>query len=289
MASPYKSRLNFLRQCELELGDKQLVDDVEKFGCHIINVQEANESVGWGYSVGVYETTRQPEIIVVGLKPDTAHSVLNDCARLLKAGARFEDGHRERDLLVKVECEFRQVEQRWLRQLMGYAVWFYGNDEFPAVQCVYPDLNNRFPWEDDFDSTWRDRQALLFSNPPLSRVETDLWAANDPKSSIYDWKFADSAHTGVYTTNLVLSGDEPILYVSHDEEDGAWQFHGTSDAKIESSALVCFHHVTDKDPTIKELATLPRGWCAWRDAVSDPWVIEETNVPEKIGTSRYAI
>jgi hypothetical protein len=75
-----------------------------------------------------------------------------------------------------------------------------------------------------------------------------------------------------------MNGEESIVYVSHDGEDGAWQFHGTSDSKIDSSALVCFHHIADKDSSIKELADLPRGWCAWRDAVSDPWIREEKKI-----------
>jgi Domain of unknown function (DUF4262) len=275
MAEAYNSRIEFLRQCRLEAGDKKLVEDVEKYGCHIINVREENGIVGWGYTIGVYETVRQPEIIVVGLKPEAAHSVLNDCAGRLKGGARFEDGQREKELLTNVECEFRKVDRRWLRQLMGYAVWFYGDDDFPAVQCIYPDLNNHFPWEEGFDSSWRNRQALLFGNLTSSRVETDLWAANDPESSLFSWKFPDPPHTGVYTTKLVMSDQESIVYVSHDAEDGAWQFHGTSESKIESASLVCFHHIVDKDSSIKELADLPRGWCAWRDAASDPWIREE--------------
>lgn len=280
MADTYRSRIEFLRTCKLDPSDEKLVDDVEKHGCHIINVREENGIPGWGYTIGVYETTRQPEIIVVGLKPEAAHSVLNDCARRLKGGARFEDGHRERELLTTVECEFRRVEVRWLRQLMGYAVWFYGDDNFPAVQCVYPDLKNRFPWEAGFDDSWRVRQALLFANPPNSRVEADFWAANDPESSLFSWNFPDPPHTGVYTTKPVMSRQEPILYVSHDSEDGGWQFIGTSDAKIESAALVCFHHIVDNDSSIKELFDLPLGWCAWRDAVSDNWTREE----KKIGT-----
>jgi hypothetical protein len=274
MADAYKSRIEFLRQCSLEADERKLVEDVEQFGCHIIQVREENWMVGWGYTIGVYESTRQPEIVVVGLKPETAHRVLNECARRFRDGARFEDGHREKDPLTNVDCEFRQVEHRWLRQLMGYAIWFYGDDDFPAVQCIYPDMSNRFPWEAGFDSSWRDRQALLFANPPNSRVEADLWSANDPQSSLFSWKFPEPPHTGVYTTKRVMNGEEPIVYVSHDAEDGAWQFHGTSDSEIESASLVCFHHIADKDSSIKDLADLPRGWCAWREAVSDPWIRE---------------
>ena len=69
---------------------------------------------------------------------------------------------------------------------MGHAVWFYGEDNFPAVQCIYPDLENRFPWEPNFDASWRERQALLFASALSSRVEMDFWSANDPQSSLHD-------------------------------------------------------------------------------------------------------
>ena len=93
---------------------------------------------------------------------------------------------------------------------------------------------------------------------------------------MFDWTFPDSAHTGVYTTKRIMNGDEPILYVFHDAEDGAWQFHGASESMPEDASLICFHHIIDKDSTIKELADLPRGWCAKRERASDAWVREQT-------------
>jgi hypothetical protein len=76
---------------------------------------------------------------------------------------------------------------------MGYALWLYGEDEFPVFQCVYPDLNHRFPWDDSFDTTRRDRQALLFLDAIASTVERDFWAANDPSCSMFDWTFPGPA------------------------------------------------------------------------------------------------
>jgi len=122
--------------------------------------------------------------------------------------------------------------------------------------------------------TWRSRQPFLFPHSLSSRVEEDFWAANDSKSSLHDWKFFDPLHTGVFTTKRVISGDDPIARVFHDVEDGAWQFHGQDESKSEDMTYVCLHHVVDKDPTIKHLADLPVGWCAWRDKVTTPWTRE---------------
>jgi len=130
---------------------------------------------------------------------------------------------------------------------MGYALWFYGEDEFHVFQCVYPDLNNRFPGDQGFDTTWRDRPARLFQDAIPSAVQRDFWAANDPSSSRFDWTFPDSAYTGVYTTKRIMNGDEPILYVFHDAEDGARGFHGASESRPEDASQICFHQIIDKD------------------------------------------
>lgn len=267
-------RIRFLRQLPLEPDEAKLVDDVEQYGCHIIQVREEGGFPGWSYTVGLTELLDCPELIVIGLKEQLASSVLNECARRLHEGVRFGEKSREHELLSNVECEFRIVEKRWLRRTMGYAVWFYGGDSFPALQCVYPDLENRFPWEPGFPENWRSRQPLLFPHSLSHGVEDDFWAANDPNSSLHRWQFIDAPHTGVFTTKRVMSGDDPITRVFHDIEDGAWQFLGPGESKTEDLAYVCFHHIVDKDPSVAALSDLPLGWCAWREDVASPWIRE---------------
>jgi hypothetical protein len=213
-------------------------------------------------------------LIVLGLKENVALSLLNECAGRLQRGLRLEPRGRAQGLLTNVECEFRTVQKRWLKPTMGYALWFYGGEDFSALQCVYPDQGNRFPWDDDFDSKWRSRQPLLFPHSLSSRVEEDFWAANDPNSSLKNWKFNEPPHTGVFTTKRVINGDEPVMRVFHDIEDGAWQFHGAGESESEDITYACFHHIVDRDSTIQDLADLPTGWCAWRENVSTPWIRE---------------
>jgi hypothetical protein len=38
------------------------------------------------------------------------------------------------------------------------------------------------------------------------------------------WPFDDSPNVAVITTRQVTEDNAPILLVSHDEEDGSWQF-----------------------------------------------------------------
>jgi hypothetical protein len=48
---------------------------------------------------------------------------------------------------------------------MNWAVWYYSSPSFPVLQAVYPDLENRFPEEQDFDKTFE--QPLLQAGGPL--------------------------------------------------------------------------------------------------------------------------
>jgi hypothetical protein len=270
MAEIYKRRLEFLRKCKLAPDEVNVIENIEKYGSHVVQIRESNFVPGWSFTIGLYELLRQPEVIVVGLKPDLAILVLNEIARRMREG-NFQPEAWATNVLEHVECEFRPVEKKWLRKTMGYAVWFYGNDNFPAIQCIYPDITNKLPWQQGFDSSWRDRQPLLFHEAPASNAEHAFWSANDAESSIADWKFPDPPHRGVFTTKGIMASDDPILSVYHNAGDGAWQFHGAGESTPETAAYVCFHHIVDKDATVVDLADLPLGWWASRERVGAPW------------------
>ncbi len=141
---------------------------------------------------------------------------------------------------------------------MGWTNWYYRGEDYPVLQAVYPDLKNNFPEDEGFDQNFA--QPLMQPNAPMTRTEEDFWASADPESSLFDWKFPDPPHTGVYLSKAVHEGTEPVTYVSHDEDDGAWQFLGDSMSDGGGPVIVCFHHPIDVDPSLKELIDLPLGW-----------------------------
>jgi hypothetical protein len=173
-------------------------------------------------------------------------------------------------MVGEVQCEFRPVDPKWVKHLMGWALWYYAGTEFPVLQAVYPDRENRFPGEPGFDEYFQ--QPLLQPDAPLTNIEEDLRASTDPSSSLCDWKFPDPPHTLAFLSEAVQSGIEPITYVSHDIEDGAWQFLGDSMAGEGRPVISCLHHPIDGDPSLKELADLPLGWCAERAKPGEPWI-----------------
>jgi hypothetical protein len=271
-------RTRHFRTQELDATDTRTIDHIEQFGCSIFHISgEAKQDRPLlSYTVGVYDTCGQPEIICIGLKEGLTQSVLNAAADALRDGVNLSEG-RHKDLIGDVECEFRPVDPKWGPHLMGWCRWYYQGANFPVLQVIYPDTQNRFPEDEGFNTYFA--QPMLQSGMPWTRREEDFWAEHDPKSSLFDWKFPDPPHTGVYLSKTVHKNEEEITYVSHDIEDGAWQFLGDLMDEGGGPVISCLHHPIDKDPTLKELADLPIGWCATRTKPGEPW-LREAKPPE---------
>jgi Domain of unknown function (DUF4262) len=228
-------RTQHFRAGELSERDGRTIANIETFGCEVVQVKGSTTAPGWSYTVGIYDTCGQPEIITVGLKESTAHFLLNEAASRLRKGVNLAEG-RHREMIGEVDCEFRPVDPKWIKHLMGWATWYNGISDFPVLQAVYPDLENRFPEDPSFTEYFR--QPLLQPEASMTTVEDDFWASADPKSSLFNWKFPDPPHTRVFLSEAVQSGREPITYVSHDLEDGAWQFLGDSMSRSQTRHLV---------------------------------------------------
>jgi hypothetical protein len=76
--------------------------------------------------------------------------------------------------------------------------------------------------------------------------------------------------TSVQTAE-VFELSEPILLVSHDEDDGVWQLIGTSDAHGDPKVGHLYHAV-DEDATLLDVLDLEPGERAERDRRGGEWV-----------------
>ena len=88
-----------------------------------------------------------------------------------------------------------------------------------------------------------------------------------------DWPFEDERRVAVFTTVAVMREEAPILRVSHDADDGAWQFFDAVSTNSSANAmLVALEEVVKLDPTVAELSDLPLGCSAHRSSPQAPWV-----------------
>lgn len=101
-----------------------------------------------------------------------------------------------------------------------------------------------------------------------------IWAVVDSvmdRDSRAGWLRHWVLDTTSIATAPVLAGDEPVLYVSHDADDGMWQFIGTTDASIKNGRIGHLHHLVELDATLIEVLNLEPGQHATRTHVGDAW------------------
>jgi hypothetical protein len=84
------------------------------------------------------------------------------------------------------------------------------------------------------------------------------------------WPFTDSPNTASITTRQVLEG-APVLLVTHDADDGCWQFLCGTTNDPEDARVVGLGQMYRRDATLGELVDLPEGWRASRSAAGLPW------------------
>jgi hypothetical protein len=86
-----------------------------------------------------------------------------------------------------------------------------------------------------------------------------------------EWPFEDPENVATLTVRQVVRGGQPILLVTHDSDDGMWQFLTGGPVEEADAMIVSLREVYRLDPSVGELADLPLGWQAERLAVGRPW------------------
>ena len=86
-----------------------------------------------------------------------------------------------------------------------------------------------------------------------------------------DWPFEDAPNTAVITTAGILAGTDPILRVTHDADDGGWQFLPGREVTSADARIVALSRIRKSDPSVDELADLAEGWLALREHTGAPW------------------
>lgn len=227
----------------------QTKTNIEKFGLQVITVNNTDYSPSFAYSVGLFETYNQPEIICFGLPQKLGHEIINDVAELIKQGQTIKTKTNYDNIFKNSRAEFLPVDERNIDDYFGAALNYYDKIKFPAVQLVWTDRNNKFPWEDNFE------EAFLYDQPLLDRNA--------------DFKFRESKNLGIFTTRQWLELDKPILRVVHDK-DGDWQFL-TGDQMPEDIRLVGLEQIVLRDKTLNEVFDLDYGYSMDRDFIGGEW------------------
>lgn len=149
-------------------GDAKFLEIIDKFQWHVMSVAPRIDEEGecFSYSTGLFMRFRHPEIILFGLDPDTSRQTINGIGKTIEEGKPFEmDRDYANVFASEVKCRFRPVLPAYYREYVGWSVWFYEKEQFPLVQCFWPDRCGHFPWEKECHPEVAAIQPLLYLQP----------------------------------------------------------------------------------------------------------------------------
>jgi len=227
--------------------------NISKYGLQVIMVSSTKYSPSFAYSIGLTETYDHPEIICFGLSNDLAQEIINDVAEIIKNGDIIEIGENYYKIFKDSRATFLNVDKRSFSDYFGAGLNYYENKKFKALQLVWTDRNDKFPWEENFE------EEFLYSQPLLDRNA--------------EFKFSEPKNLTTFTTRQWLEEHKPILKVVHDD-DGDWQFL-IGDQLQEDIRIVALEQLINRDKTLNEVFDLEYGEEAERDYLGGEWIRNE--------------
>lgn len=152
-----------------DASEEKALNDVKEHGLHIVHVMEhEDERPCFSYSIGLFENYSHAEIIIIGLRQELAHTLLNNIACEIANGKVYKPNKFYSDVLDDFLCYFGDVSSSYFREYVGWNLWFYDGFDFPLIQCVYPTVSGKFTWESDFPEDARWFCQMLTEPPPQS-------------------------------------------------------------------------------------------------------------------------
>jgi hypothetical protein len=228
---------------------KKTKHNIQKYGLQVISIRASEYLPSFSYSIGLLESYQHPELICFGLSTDLMHALINDAAVMIKQGEKLESGRNYDNIFANSVAQFVQVDARNVPDYFKLALKHYQLDQIPAMQLVWTDRENRFPWEMGFEEEFIYKQPLLDRNA--------------------NFKFREQTNLGIITTRQWLDLNKPILRVVHNH-DGDWQFL-TGDQVLSDERVVALEQMVLRDGTLNEVFNLEYGEAADRSKVGARW------------------
>lgn len=150
--------------------DQKALNDIEEFGCHVLNVMEGEDEPSFTYTIGINKKQSKPDVVIFGLKTDLAHSMANNYKSRLLQGEIFLPGKFYADFLGDFDVCFVKVAKKYFEEYFGWGLWFYDGDDFEVLQMVWPTTDGVWPWDDEKTDFYKWAQPILDEDGALNRT-----------------------------------------------------------------------------------------------------------------------
>ncbi|MEJ1097011.1 MULTISPECIES: DUF4262 domain-containing protein [unclassified Pseudoxanthomonas] len=143
-------------------AEQRILDDIEQFGCHVTSVFDPNQvDPSFSYSIGLTKTLGVPEVIVIGVRSELGHSLVNLYMERARGGESFLPSTPYLGFLSAFPVYFRPVLEDYRKTYMLSATRLYGGTDFQALQIIYPTTSGIWPWDKAASEWFRNNQPLL--------------------------------------------------------------------------------------------------------------------------------
>lgn len=139
----------------------QIKSDIKKYGVHIIHVMEEGDEPNFSYSIGLFETYQQPEIIIIGQSQELLQVLINNMAHDYKEGRKLKSGTFEENILDDYKCFVLDVDKKNYDEYLGLAIDYYEGKDFPVMQIIWPTPSNMYPFDKDAPDGFKKWQPVL--------------------------------------------------------------------------------------------------------------------------------
>lgn len=143
-------------------AQRNVVDAVRRFGWHGVSVPNglAWDGPDFYYTVGLHASYGHPELVIVGLVGSVPHLMARGAVEEISEGRGFSPGMHSEALLESHEVRFEAVDVSAVPDWLVLAHWFYGDEQWSALQVLLPDQAGRFADEDGYDNSSSSQEIL---------------------------------------------------------------------------------------------------------------------------------
>ncbi len=149
----------------LDESEQRVVDDVARYGWHLIGVEADADGPAFTYSIGMMVTLNHPEVILFGLPTSTMARIANGIGDAIRGGRPFAEPGLYEGVIDRYACKIVPVDARFHVEYLGFAMWHRRHvgrvGSLAAVQCLWPDQAGVFPDEPGCHPSVVGRQPLL--------------------------------------------------------------------------------------------------------------------------------
>lgn len=150
-----------MMQEELDPASKKALYDIEKHGCHIIQVMEEANKPPFSYSIGIRKNLNKPDLCVFGLKDTVAHFVINEYYSRVHKLELIKPNKMYSDFLQGFDVCFEFVDKKYYKNYFGWGLWLYEDQNFDMLQLIYPTTTGLWPWNEGAPNDFKEWQPLL--------------------------------------------------------------------------------------------------------------------------------